>query len=326
MLNPKIKVFLIFNFSLLIFNFVCFADTIYLNNGEERKGIVVEDYVDRIKLSTENGEQEILKADIKDILYDLRAQNLIKLGDFHNEKGNLARAYVYYRKAYLTDPAFEPAVARYNYITSILLRQPHEQLEERINKQKALMRAARGIIEVKEGISSASEQQLKKLLGIELLSKDERPYVNKVNAQGSAYKAGVREGDFIIAVWNRLTGYMELEDMSNLILRSKTGEVKLTVERTLKLAKSQDPEYVKGGLASLGFSLDLTPKGLLVNNVLGKSVAESYGLTESDVVDKINNQSTRYMPLKKVIELIESSGGEVAVTIQRDISLWLGRG
>ena len=326
MLNSKIKVFLIFNFSFLIFNFICFADTVYLNTGEERKGIVVEDYVDRIRLSTEDGEQEIKKADIKDILYDLRAQNLIKLGDFHNEKGNLARAYVYYRKAYLTDPTFEPALARYNYITSILLKQPHEQLEERVNKQKALMRASRGVVEVKEGISSVSEQQLKKLLGLELISKDERPYVSKVNAQGSAYNAGIREGDFIIAVWNRLTGYMELEGVCSLILRSKTGEVNLTVERTVKLTKSEDSKYTKGGLASLGFSLDLTPKGLLIKNVLGKSVAENYGLAESDVVDKINNQSTRYMPLKKAVELIESSGEEITIIIQRDISLWLGRG
>ena len=111
------------------------ADTVFLKNGQEIKGIVVEEYIDRIKFSTMDGEIEILKSDIKDILYDLRVQNLIKLGDFHKQKGNLARAYIYYRKAYHTDPSFEPAKTRYLQLRSIMLKRPYEQLENQIERE-----------------------------------------------------------------------------------------------------------------------------------------------------------------------------------------------
>lgn len=320
MKNPLFLI-CIFCLSFFIFNLACLgiiaADTIFMKNGEELKGIVVEDYVDRVKFSTEKGETEISKSDIKDIFYDLRAQNLIKLGDFHRDKGNLARAYIFYHKAYQIDPSYELAVTRYNYITSMLLRRPQEQLEEKIDKQKAILRASRGIVEIKEGVSSVSQEKLKQLLGIEVTLKDERPYVNKISVGSQADKAGIKEADYITAVWNRLTGYMGLEDVYDAILSSNTGEIKLTIERSVNFKKEEIP---------LGINLDITPKGLSITNVLKNSSAQKRGFLKSDVIDKINGKSTRYMPLKEAINLIESPDKEIAIIIQRDITVWLGRG
>lgn len=295
---------------------MAYTDTVYLKNGEEKKGIVVEEYVDRIKLNTVDGETQILKADIKDILYDLPVQNLIKLGDFHKQKGNLARAYAYYRKAYEADPNFEAAVERYRYISSILLQSPHEKLEQQIEKQKIISNAARGIIETKEAISAVAQEQLKNILGIELMLKQEKPYVSQVFYEGAAYKSGIRQGDYIIAVWNRLTPYMELEELCDIILKSKTGEVKLTIERAVTLA----------GSASTGMALDITARGLTVTRIPDNSSAKNSGLLESDAITKIADKPTRYMPLNEATALIESPGKDVAITINRDVTVWMGRG
>lgn len=305
---------------------VALADTVFLKNGKELKGIVVEEYIDRIKLSTADGEIEILKSDMKDILYDLRVQNLIKLGDFHKEKGNLARAYSYYRKAYKADPSFEPAVTRYLQITSMLLKRPHEQLEKKIEKQKALLRVSRELAEIKKDVSTASMEKLKKLVGIQLISKEEKPYVSKVSSASPAYQSGIKEGDYIIAVWNRLTGYMELEDVRDIILGTKAGELKLTIERIVKLIKGDNIKYAKGGIASLGLYLDMTKRGLTIARILENSLAKNYGLLKSDVISRIADKPTRYMPLREAISLIESLYKEVTITIQRDVTIWISRG
>lgn len=310
-----------FNYSTL-----AYADTVFLKDDQEAKGIVVEEYIDRIKLSTMDGEIEILKSDIKDILYDLRVQNLIKLGDFHKQKGNLARAYVYYRKAYHTDPSFELAKTRYLQLRSIMLKRPYEQLEKQIEKRKAILRASGGLAKAEEGIPVALEEKLKKFIGIRLISRDERPYVNKVYSGSPAYLAGIKKGDYIIAVWNRLTGYMQLQDVCDMILSAKTGEANLTIERTLKLIKEKDTKYTKGGVASLGVYVDVRKKGLTITRILGNSVAAKCGLLESDVIDKITDQSTRYMPVNEAVNLIESLGSDAEITIHRDVTIWKGRG
>lgn len=298
------------------------ADTVYLKNGKETKGVVVEEYIDRIKLSTVDGEIVILKSEIKDILYDLPVQNLIKLGDFHKQKGNFNRAYLYYHKAYKTDPNFKPAVLRYLEIRSLLLKLPQEELEKSVQRQKALLDASAGIVQIKEGISNAAEETLKKDIGIELIAKDGKPFVRKVYFESPAYNSGIKEADFIIAVWNRLTGYMELADVCDMLLDTKTGEINLTIERKVKLVEEKNTKYIKEGVASLGFSLGMTEKGLTITRALEESIAAQCGLLNQDVIEKIADKPTRYTPLNKAISLIESKGKNVEITIHREITLW----
>ena len=67
------------------------ADTVSLKSGAQQKGIVVEKYNDRVVLSTVDGEVEVKDSDIKDIIYDRREDNLVKLGDFHYNKSHHSR-------------------------------------------------------------------------------------------------------------------------------------------------------------------------------------------------------------------------------------------
>ena len=67
--------------------FIALGDTVYLNDGKEKKGIVVEDYTDRIVLSTYEGEKTLFKKNISKVVYDLTEQNLVKLGDKYGPAG-----------------------------------------------------------------------------------------------------------------------------------------------------------------------------------------------------------------------------------------------
>ncbi|MDP8292712.1 MAG: hypothetical protein P9M04_02745, partial [Candidatus Orphnella occulta] len=66
------------------------ADTVCLKDGGQVQGIVVENYQQSIVLSTINGEKRFDKVDVKDILYDKKEQNLVKLGDYYQQNRNLA--------------------------------------------------------------------------------------------------------------------------------------------------------------------------------------------------------------------------------------------
>ena len=76
-----------------------FADTVYLENGEKMKGVIVEEYHDRVVISTYEGEKSILKKDVHTISYDLVEQNLVVLGDSYADRNKHGEAYFYYKKA-----------------------------------------------------------------------------------------------------------------------------------------------------------------------------------------------------------------------------------
>jgi len=91
------------------------ADAIYLKDGKEVKGIVVEEYADRVVISTYEGEQMLPKSDIDNIEYDFVEQNLVKLGDRYKERHEFEKAYFYYEKAIKTNPDYKVARERMNY-------------------------------------------------------------------------------------------------------------------------------------------------------------------------------------------------------------------
>ena len=58
-----------------------FPDTIRLKDGSELKGVIVEEFTDRVTLNTESGERQLLTSEIDNILYDTPEQNFIRLGN-----------------------------------------------------------------------------------------------------------------------------------------------------------------------------------------------------------------------------------------------------
>ena len=75
-------------YSLQLTAYSCTADTIYTRDNKELKGIILQDYKDRVLLSTVDGETTLMKADIRELYYDSEEQNLIKLAEQSREKGD----------------------------------------------------------------------------------------------------------------------------------------------------------------------------------------------------------------------------------------------
>ena len=77
--SMKIKIVLIF-LGLIFIPTVIYADTIIMKDRTRMKGLVVDEYVDRVSLSTIDGEKYVFRKDIDRIEYDTPEQNFMQMG------------------------------------------------------------------------------------------------------------------------------------------------------------------------------------------------------------------------------------------------------
>ena len=80
------------------------ADNITLRDRNKVKGLIVDEYVDRIVVSTFEGEKTILRKDIKDIQYENEETRLLKLGDEATARGKYKNAIYYYQAVLKLNP------------------------------------------------------------------------------------------------------------------------------------------------------------------------------------------------------------------------------
>jgi C-terminal processing protease CtpA/Prc len=302
------------------------ADTVYLNDGGEIKGIVVENYHSWIVLSTFEGEKEIEKTEIKDIIYDRREQNLIKLGDYHQEKGNTTKAYSYYKKAYELNPGHKEARDKYVYTRSVLVRGPDRQFKSDMDRKRALFKEAGKVYDpiIRDKILTP-EARLKESTGLVIFLDEHMPRISTIMPFSAAEKSGLKQGDVIFSLWGKLTGYLDLDSIIGMMIYSQSPEIILSVKRRIALAhlKSQG-----SSLSHIGISIDLQEDGLVVKDIRNGSDAALCGLLQGDIVTDINDQSTRYMPLKTAIAKIEEAfaSNNLQLDILRNTSLWRKEG
>ncbi|MFH1644793.1 MAG: hypothetical protein ABIB11_00070 [Candidatus Omnitrophota bacterium] len=289
--------------------YTVYADTVLMHDGSEVKGIVVEDFHDRIIISTYEGEKEFLKESIKDIRYDTPEQNFVKLGDFHESRGNYIKAYTYFKKAHEINADYKIAEERFVHIRSRLLRRPDVQLKDEMDRKKALFMASGKVYEQKE-ISEPDnvvlEQRLRQMTGLVLDYDFERAMfkVKEVVAASPAFKAEIKKNDYVYAIWGRMAGYMEFKDLAVTMLDNPTPEVSLSVIRQIYVNQKNESDPGYGGIADLGFFVNMSHDGLVVSDVKSKSLSEKAGLKKSDQVVAINTNPTRYLPLKDSLSLI----------------------
>jgi membrane-associated protease RseP (regulator of RpoE activity)/sRNA-binding regulator protein Hfq len=291
------------------------ADTIYLKNGTEMKGIIVEDYRDRYVISTYEGEKTVFKQDIIKAVYDLIEQNLAQLGDEYLERGEYEKAYFYYSKANSANPDYAPAQEKVNYVTGHLFRRLEKEKLKKVKEREAI--ESWPAEPPKKDESTAL--LLEKRIGIQIAEDRNRVTVTAVMKDSPAARSGVREGDIIVSIWGKLTGYMSEEDVAGLLLREAPGEIRLIVARQIVIQKSDPGE---GYAETLGGKLDMLFDGLTLAGVDTGTPGEP-GLEEGDLIFEINGTATRYMPLKEAIRIIEKGTADTLyLTVVRNVTIW----
>ena len=288
-----IILFLLFGF-LSLYSIGASADTIHTKDGRELKGIVVEDYKDRLTFSTADGEVSVMKSDIGELAFDTEEDNLIKLAELAQERGDFVTAYGYYELASRANPDSKKAKDGMVFLQGYLFRKEQVRKEEEVKKREEFERygTAGRTEKTKEAELKENAAKLKDTIGITIKINKGIPEITDVSLKSPAAEAGIRKGDLLVAIWGRLTGYMPLASIMDILLEKPSMEIKCVIERPVEIA-------IDGTSFSMKFD------GLTISEVKEGSSAAIAGLRKDDLVTAINGQSTRYMPLKKAIELVK---------------------
>lgn len=306
-----------------------YADTIYTNDGKEIKGIVVEDYKDRIMLSTADGEITLMKSEIRELYYDTEEQNLIKLAEQAREKGDVVKAFSYYDKAFKLNPDSKQAKDGFVFLQGYLFKKDVAQKEEAVSRRNDYEQyGAQGVIaKSDEDVLKDDIEKLKTTAGITFVVENGVTKIGSIAAGSPAYEAGMRKGDTLAAIWGKLTGYMSLREVVDAIHKKASIETRCTIERNVDVRINENRNLLANTSDLIGAALSMQFDGLTVSDVKDNSPAREAGLKQNDVIMDINGNPTRYMPLKRAVEVIKKSKGDVVnLTIRRDIVMWAKEG
>jgi hypothetical protein len=290
------------------------ADTIYTKDGKEIKGIIIEEYKDRVLISTVDGEKSIMKSEVRELYFDTEEQNLIKLAEQARDRGDFIKAFVYYDKAFKINPESRAAKDGIVFLQGYLFKRDMAKKEEDVNRRNDFEKRGGGPVRIKteEERFLENEKKLRDAVGITIGMVGTETRITGVRASSPAYEAGIRQGDILVAVWGRLVKYLSIHEIVDLMLEKTSLETKCTIEHGVSV-----------GVKNFGAEFKMQFDGMTVSRVQDGSSAKEAGLKEQDIITAINGNSTRYMPLKKALELIKNSANDtVMLTFRRDLVIW----
>lgn len=299
------------------------ADTIMMKDGRRLKGIVVEDYRDRLVLSTVDGEMTIMKSGIDKLSYDSEEDNLLKLAEQAQDRRDYQKAFTYYGMAGRLNPSSRAAKDGMVFLQGYLFRKEEAQKELAVKRMEEYERYMKGQPAGADEESLISDRKrLYESTGIQLKQDGKMPVAEAVLKNSTAYEAGLRRGDRIIAIWGRLTGYMPLGEVISKILDKGMAEFKCTLERDIDV-KCGSPSIFKSAEKRVGAGFKMVFDGLTAGYVTAGGPSDRAGLEPGDLITAIDGISTRYMPLKKASEFIKNLKPDIIkFTIQREITIW----
>lgn len=302
------------------------ADTILKTDGKEIRGVVVEEYKDRLVFSTVDGEIDVMKSEIKRVSLDDEESNLLKLAANAKDNDDLARAGAYYEKVLAINPRSKAAKEGASFIKLQSWQKEKKRKLADLEKQAEIdmYGSARPAADARGSDLEEMKDRLEKQMGISLGSEGNLPVVTRVKAETPASIAGIDRGDRLVSTWGKLTGYMSFKEVVDLLLNKSSMEVRCTIERTVDLPVSR----IRTTLTSadlIGASLDIGPEGLALFTVKPGGSAEKAGLMKGDLIVSIDGVPTRYLQLGKAINLIKrSKGNSVKIVFRRDVVIWKG--
>ena len=240
------------------------ADTINMKNGDRIKGLVVDEYVDRITMNTVDGEKDILREDIEDVEYDTPEQTFIQLGKSYDAKGWYDKASFYYKKAMEINPDHNEARELYLASYTKSWRQ-----KERITKKEIKWRNM--IIDWwkdKDKKTPLPQKDysslLKKSLGFSLSEKGGYFKIASLRPYSMAAKSGIKKGDLLVGIWGRLIRYSKMKEVAEELLGPKHSELKILVEKKIVIPKKLKTDNL---YKELGISLSFEYEGLLIKDI-----------------------------------------------------------
>jgi tetratricopeptide (TPR) repeat protein len=297
------------------------ADAIKLKNGKELKGLVVEEHEDRILLSTENGEIPVLRRGIRQIDFDNPAQNFAQVGRSFEEKQRWGEAMAYYEKALEVNPDLEEAknaVARVrNRFWAKTALGPVDEIE----KRQALYETwGKGnFSETRKGPeASAPTELLHKDLGLRLLKKGDWVRLSEVIPGKDAALSGLRKNDRLVSIDGNSLRYLNVEAVREKLMSPRHTSFILEYDRECHMARTGFEKELR----EFGLELKLDTQGVVVTGVKPSSAASRSGFHKNDTIIEVNSVSTRYLPLKKFMDVIQKNPAAVeAVFIVRRSAL-----
>lgn len=281
-----------------------------MNDGSYVKGIVVEDYKDRVVLSTVDGEKIIMKSDIGELYFDSEEENFVKLAEQARERRDYARAFGYYNLAYKKNPLSKAAKDGFVFLQGYLFRQEEKRKTDDIKKRGDF---EQGIVAENAETAAVTGMKdpaarMREAVGITLASENGLILIDNVRKGSPADDAGIERGDYLVAIWGRLVGYMSISEVINILLDKPSLEIKCTIRRAVSVDASRAV-----------FGIDMN--GLKVVSVKNGNGGTNGYLKKDDLVTAMGGRSTRYMPFRKAVSAIKRSR-QVDLTIDRELLIW----
>ena len=310
-----ILIFIIFIFTTV----ALYADTVILKNGAKVKGLVVDEYVDRVALSTIEGEKYILRKDIDRIEYDTPEQNYMQMGRAYEDKAWYDKAAFYYRKAMDINPDYKEARDAYVASHAKMWHEEEKRTKKDIELHNMAIEWQRARKNKKAQAAVKSKESLaKENIGFVLAENGGVFSINEVMPGSGADKAGIQKGDFLVGIWGRLIRYSKLEDVLNELIGPKYSEVKIIVEKAIAVSMETGADAYK----ELGISLGFEYEGLAIKDIACGKKGELSGLKKGDFIIAIDKNITRYLPMDSVIALLNNpKNNNIVFTIRRGINL-----
>lgn len=296
------------------------ADTVVMKDRTKVKGLIVDEYIDRVTLSTVDGEKNILRKNIDRIEYDTPEQNFMQLGRAYEEKEWYEKAAFYYKKAMEMKPDYKEAREAYLASHTKIWRQEEKMTRKELDRRNMVMDWWRN--RNKEVVSPPKDKALllKDILGISLIEKDGIFTIDAVRPYSSADRAGIEEGDILVGIWGKLIRYSKMEGILDELVGPRHSEVRVLIEKKVCVSFDVNEEDI---YKSLGIVLGFEYEGLAIKAVAGDKKRKDMDFKKGDLVIAVDKNITRYLPLDSVIALINSSKNNkcIVFTIRRTVNL-----
>lgn len=297
-----------------------FADEVTMKDGTKIKGLVIEEYADRLTVSTVDGERNIFRKDIDRIAYDTPEQNYMQMGREYEAKGQYDKAALYYKKAMQLNPDYKEARDAYISSHAKIWRQEERRTKKELERQKMVMDWRKEKGRLRSTPSRNKTEALKEAIGISLEQKDGMFTITEVKPNSSAYRAGIGKGDVLVGVWGKLVRYTDMGELIDSLLGPKYSEVRVLVEKVIRIPVGENTENL---YKELGISLAFEYEGLMIKGIEEGKKADTGGLQKEDLVILIDNVVTRYIPLDSIITFMNSlkNNEYIIFTVRRNVTL-----